>query len=102
MKKLFCLFALLAASCSQGYIDQKAAERDHAWCESMGVKMGAPQYQDCRVIAARNRQIEEQNRTAVGLGMMGYGAAIQNSRPTYTPPPFPVTCVRQGVFTTCQ
>lgn len=97
MKKLIFLTLFLGA-CSQQYLDQKAAERDHAWCQSVGIDHGNPNYQNCRMQAVRNRQLEEQNRTAVGLGMMGAGSSIYNAG---QPRP-PVTCTQMGNMTTCQ
>jgi len=96
MKKLFCLLIFLSG-CSQEYLDQKAAERDHAWCQSMGIDLGNPNYQNCRIQAAQNRQVEEYNRNAVGLGMMGAGTSIYNS----SQPRPATTCTTIGNQTTC-
>lgn len=97
MKKLVCLLALVVAGCSQEYLDQKAAERDHAWCESMGVRQGSYGYQDCRMTAAQNRIYEKQHKDAIALGMMGVGSGIYQS----ATPRQPTTCTTLGYSMTC-
>jgi hypothetical protein len=97
MKSLVLFLALLSASCSQAYIDRQAAERDHAWCQSMGVTAADYRYQECRTIAARNRQIEAHNATLAGSALLGAGSGIyQSSQPRQ-----PTTCTTIGNIMTC-
>lgn len=100
MKRLVCVvvFGAALAGCSQEYIDQKNAERDHAFCASVWGGPGQPGYGECRMAKARERS---HAGTAAALGALGLGSAIyQNSQPTYVRPTT-TTCTQQGVFTNC-
>lgn len=97
MKKLVCLLTLVLGACSQEYHDQKTAERDHAWCESMGVYQGSANYLNCRVTAANNRIIAKQNRDAIAFGVMGLGTGMMQS----SQPRQPTTCTTIGNIMTC-
>jgi hypothetical protein len=101
MRTVFALAFLLAmCGCSQEYLDRKAAERDAAFCQSMGISASDSRYADCRMSAAQMRAQQTQHDQAIGLGMLGYGSNLyQSSHPTYARP---MTCVQQGTVTTCQ
>lgn len=74
--------AMLLAGCQSYYdeqqrvVDQQNAERDHAWCESVGIGEADPRYATCRAYAADLRIQAVAQRDARALGLMGVGTGL--------------------------
>lgn len=71
------------------------AQRDDAYCKSIGTNLGTPEYANCRMLAEQNRA----NRHAASLGLAAAGAAAgaayvaSANQPVYAPAPAaPVRC----------
>ncbi len=90
---------VVLSACAEQMRQQEAAE-DNSTCESYGLKLGDPEYVECRFLLARLRV---ENRAATSAALMGYGLGMMQMGQPYTlsPPPMSFTCSQQGVFVNC-
>ena len=108
---LVMLIAALLSGCAGSPLGdaiagpEQLAQRDDAYCRSIGTTMGTTEYANCRMIASQQRA----NNHTASLGLMAAGAAVVANAdpPVYVPyQPAPVRCrsvnVGAGVTTTCQ
>lgn len=95
---------LLAGCVSRQQRAAEAAQEDTAWCASIGVTQGHPDYVLCRQVAAQNRARSDavraqqmmmfsRNATALGAGML--------ATPAPAPIRPPVTCHNFGNTIQC-
>jgi hypothetical protein len=105
-------FAILLAGCAGSPLGdaitgpEQLAQRDDAYCKSIGTTIGSPEYANCRMLADQQRA----NQHAASLGLMGAGASIiaNAHQPVYapSPPPPPTRCrsvyVGNVLQTVCQ
>ena len=93
------------SACAEQMRQQEAAE-DNSTCESYGLKLGDPEYVECRFLLARLRV---ENRAATSAALMGYGLGMMQMGQPYTLSPSPSTstspstinCFQRGAWTTC-
>jgi hypothetical protein len=84
----------------------EAVAAREAYCRSIGLKFGTPDYANCRMIA--NNQREQSHQAAIqrtASGLQQWGQSIQTSPPQAAPSP-PRQCVSRRVLdqivTDCQ
>lgn len=98
---------LILAACAT---PEQLAKQDDAFCTSLGLNFGTPEYAQCRIAVATDRS---QRQQAVSQGLMSLGGAmmLQNQQqyqsPTYTPAPsLQTNCTGYWVgdvwYTTCR
>ena len=90
---------------------EKLAQQDDAYCQSIGTRYGTPEYSNCRLVTAQQRQ---ERIAATSEALLAYGAQMRAAAAEQTPPPplqpmqipAPVRCrsmqVGNTVQTVCQ
>ena len=73
MRKAMILFALMLSSCANPEV---IAERQDAYCASIGAPAGSPNYTQCRLVVEQQRQ----NQQAVNLNLIATGLATASGR----------------------
>lgn len=101
--RIFVFGLILALAGCQSYfddqqrqVDERNAQRDHLWCEDIGIAKADPRYPDCRIVAADLRQRGKAQADAKALGLLGIGAGAASQGTDTT------RCQTVGTATTCQ
>jgi len=84
---------------------EKLAQQDDAYCQSIGTRYGTPEYSNCRLVTAQQRQarIAETSAALLAAGaQMRAAAAEQTPPPPLQPVQFPVRCRSMQVGITVQ
>lgn len=94
---------------------EKLAQQDDAYCKSIGLSFGSPDYANCRMLQDVNRESRHAQANALSDSLLAAGATVASSQPpspqvaplpNILPPP-PVHCRSIGtgygtVQTVCQ
>jgi hypothetical protein len=87
---------------------EKLAQQDDAYCQSIGARYGTPEYTNCRLVTAQQRDQRDAARLANSAALMASGAQIIAAGQTPPPPlqpmqiPAPVRCRSMQVGITVQ
>lgn len=102
MTRLLALLqALLLSGCAGSVIGdaiagrEAVAAREDAYCQSIGLKFGSPEYANCRLVTDGQRQ--QRHQAAIQSAADGMQRAAENMRPVTSPPR---TCTSRPVGNT--
>lgn len=80
---------------------EAVASREDAYCQSLGLRFGTPEYANCRL--ATNGQRQQRHQAAMQSAADGLQRAAENMRPVTLPPRQCISRpVGQTVVTDCQ
>jgi hypothetical protein len=93
MKRLLLLMLLGLGGCEGSPVGnmiagpEKLAQQDDAYCQSIGTRYGTPEYSNCRLVTAQQRDQRDAARLANSAALIAAGAQMRAAAAEQTPPP---------------